>query len=272
MFFTVRCGNNNRKILVNEDLKAGRFSRLIFLVFPIAAAVRQHILCDIKKRFKTVEEAEDSLGLTLESYLDESNTSAAAKPPATLDISLSLIEKMGHMTPSQLKELIEEAWQLLSKLPTLETDIKEALANSFLQSEWVTMHVTKLITSWFEVSSIGDSILVLNECFQVTAEKMGIETNVLNFQHLSLKSMKTLQDLGKTNTIYNLSKVVGEPRPGGSGTLIPLKRMPFGMVQYIIDFFASTNVMQGRLVPLHVLPTSDNPYAMYMPVFVFIVL
>ena len=93
--------------------------------------MRQHILCDIKKRFKTVEEAEDSLGLTLESYLDESNTSAAAKPPATLDISLSLIEKMGHMTPSQLKELIEEAWQLLSKLPTLETDIKEALANSF---------------------------------------------------------------------------------------------------------------------------------------------
>ena len=94
------------------------------------------------------------------------------------------------------------------------------------------------------MSSAGDSILVLNECFQVTAEKMGIETNVLDFPHLSLKSMKTLQDLGKTNTIYNLSKVVGEPRPDGSGTLIPLKRMPFGMVQYIIDFFASTNIMQ----------------------------
>lgn len=207
--------------------------------------MRQHILCDIKKRFKTLEETEDSLnGLTLESYLDESNTSAAAKPPATLDISQSLIEKMGHMTPSQLKELIEEAWQLLSKLPTLETDIKEALANSFRRLEWVTTHVTKLIWSWFEVSSAGDSILVLNECFQVTAEKMGIETNVLNFPHLSLKSMKTLQDLGKTNTIYNLSKVAGELRPDGSGTLIPLKRMPFGMVQYIIDFFASTNVMQ----------------------------
>ena len=140
--------------------------------------------------------------------------------------------------------LIEEAWQLLSKLPTLETDFKEALANSFRQLEWVTTQVTKFIRSWFEVSSVGDSILVLNECFQVTAEKMGMETNVLNFPHLSLKSMKTLQDLGKTNTIYNLSKVVGEPRPDGSGTLIPLKRMPFGMVQYIIDFFASNNVMQ----------------------------
>ena len=74
---------------------------------------------------------------------------------------------------------------------------------------------------------------------------MGIETNVRNFPLLSLKSMNlTLQDLGKTNTIYNLSKVVGEPRPDGLGTLIPLKRMPFGKAQYIIDFFASTNVME----------------------------
>ena len=69
------------------------------------------------------KKAEDSLGLTLESCLDESNTSAAAKPPATLDISQSLIEKMGHMTPSQLKELIEEVWQLLSKLPTHQRSI-----------------------------------------------------------------------------------------------------------------------------------------------------
>ena len=80
--------------------------------------------------------------------------------------------------------------------------------------------------------------------FSSYSRKDGHRDNVLNFPHLSLKSMKTLQDLGKTNTIYNLSKVVGELRPDGSGTLIPLKRMPFGMVQYIIDFFASTNVMQ----------------------------
>ena len=177
--------------------------------------MRQHILCDIKKRFKTVEEDQDSLGFTLESYLVESNTSAAAYPPAILDISQSLAEKMGHMTPPQLKELIKDAWQLLSKLPTLKTDIKEPLANRFLRLEWVIMHVTKLIRSWFKVSSVGDSILVLNECSQVTAEKMDTETNVFNLPHLSIKSMKTFQNLGKTNTIYNLYKVVGEPRPDG---------------------------------------------------------
>jgi len=59
---------------------------------------------------------------------------------------------------------------------------------------------------------------VLNKCFQSTTKNKGIKTNVLNFRYLSLKSMKTLQDLSKTNAIYNLSKVIGELRPDGSGT------------------------------------------------------
>ena len=68
---------------------------------------------------------------------------------------------------------------------------------------------------------------------------MGIQTNVQNFPSLSLESMKKLQEIGRSNTVYNLSNIISEQRPDGSGTL-----MPFGMVRYIIDSFASTNVMQ----------------------------
>ena len=56
--------------------------------------------------------------------------------------------------------------------------------------------------------------------------------------------MKKLQDLDRSNTVYNLSRVVSESREDGSGSLMPLNRMPFGRIQYIVDFFASTNVMQ----------------------------
>ena len=73
---------------------------------------------------------------------------------------------------------------------------------------------------------------------------MGITTNVLNFPQLSLYAMKKLQDLDKSNTVYNLSKVISESRPDGSDSLMPLRRMPFGMIQFIVDFFASTNVME----------------------------
>ena len=85
---------------------------------------------------------------------------------------------------------------------------------------------------------------MLNKCFDIVAKRMDIKTNVLNFPSLSLESMKKLQSIGKSNTVYNLSKVISEQRPDGSGTLMPLQRMPFGMVHYLIDFFASTNVMQ----------------------------
>lgn len=78
----------------------------------------------------------------------------------------------------------------------------------------------------------------------MSARKIGILTNVINFPELSLRAMKMLQDLEKCNTVYKLSKIIGETRPGGSGSLIPLKRMLFGMIQFIIDFFACTNIMQ----------------------------
>ena len=36
--------------------------------------MRQHILTDFKQKFKTVDEAEDALGLPLEAYLDDTKT------------------------------------------------------------------------------------------------------------------------------------------------------------------------------------------------------
>ncbi|XP_068674869.1 uncharacterized protein [Montipora foliosa] len=113
-----------------------------------------------------------------------------------------------------------------------------------MQLEWVRTLVSQSILSWFEISRVVESVTMLNKCFDIVAKKMGIQTNVLNFPSLSLESMKKLQSIGKSNTVYNLSKVISEQRPDGSGTLMPLQRMPFGMVHYIIDFFASTNVMQ----------------------------
>ena len=70
---------------------------------------------DVKKRYKTIEEAEDALDLTLESYLDELEADMRATPsPQALSISQSLLDKLTFMTPSQLKPLAKESCQLLS--------------------------------------------------------------------------------------------------------------------------------------------------------------
>ena len=214
-----------------------------------ASAVRQHILTDLKQKFKTVDEAEDALGLSLEAYLDDSILSDRTTPsPAPLHVNQTILDKLNHLTPVQLKELIVQSLQLLSKLHTPPTTLLEHLANTLLEMDWITTHLVQLIETWFKNASFQDCILVLNKCFDISSKKIGITTNVLNFPQLSLYAMKKLQDLGKSNTVYSLSKVISESRPDGSDSLMPLKRMPFGMIQFIVDFFASTNVMQVTVV------------------------
>ena len=62
-----------------------------------ASAVRQHILTDLKQKFKTVDDAEDALGLPLEAYLDDSILSDRTTPsPAQLNVSQTLLDKLNH--------------------------------------------------------------------------------------------------------------------------------------------------------------------------------
>lgn len=211
-----------------------------------ASAVRQHILTDLKQKFKTVDEAEDALGLSLETYVEDSTlTDQTAPSPASLNTSQTLLDKLHHLTSVQLKELIVQALQLLVKVHTPPaTTLLEEVANTFLQLDWITAHLCELMATWFQNSRLEISVTALNKCFDIVSKKFGTTTNVLNFPQLSLYAMRKLQELEKSNTVYNLSKVISETRPGTSESLMPLKRMPFGMIQFAIDFFATTNVMQ----------------------------
>ena len=82
---------------------------------------------------------------------------------------------------------------------------------------------------------------VIDTQFVRTAVAEGIDSNPADFASLSLGAMKVLQAAGKPNLIYKWSKCVfgedGKP-------LIPLHRMPFGLIQYQMEFFMCTNVMQ----------------------------
>ena len=87
--------------------------------------------------------------------------------------------------------------------------------------------------------------------FVDAAISQGIDTNPADFTSLSLGAMKLLQENGKPNLIHTWAKCVfgdnGKP-------LIPIHRMPFGLIQYQMQFFASTNVMQvGKKLLMQIL-------------------
>jgi len=99
----------------------------------------------------------------------------------------------------------------------------------------------EMITVLLQPLLYQEKMEVIDKQFGQTVVAEGIDSNPADFVSLSLGNMKVLQSAGKPNLIYKWSKCVfgedGKP-------LIPLHRMPFGLIQYQIEFFTCTNVMQ----------------------------
>ena len=56
-----------------------------------------------------------------------------------------------------------------------------------------------------------------------------------DYLHLSLKGMEKLKESKRVNVLYELSKGLGITRPDGSDTTFPTKRMPMGLLQYMVS-------------------------------------
>ena len=63
-----------------------------------------------------------------------------------------------------------------------------------------------------------------------------------------MHAMKRLQDNGKNNLIYKFALCIVSNRPGSNDSLFLINRMPFGMVEYQIEFFSATNIMGVSLL------------------------
>lgn len=125
-----------------EIVKGSRgisFHNFLFeLIFFAASPIRQHILTDIKHKYKNVDEPDDALGLSLGAYLEDTVQTVETSPsPAHLSINQTLLDKLMHLTPGQLKDLSVESSKLLSKLHTPPNVLFEEVANTFLQVDWI---------------------------------------------------------------------------------------------------------------------------------------
>ncbi len=60
-----------------------------------------------------------------------------------------------------------------------------------------------------------------------------------DFLQLSLAAMKNLQEHQKPNVLHGLAKGLGLMRADCLDRYFPMKRMPFGLLEYIVSFFTS---------------------------------
>lgn len=63
-----------------------------------------------------------------------------------------------------------------------------------------------------------------------------------DFLELAVAAMQHLKSCGRANVLYNFAKVIGTMREDKSDSLLPAKRMPMGLIEHCVNFFASTHV------------------------------
>ena len=190
-------------------------------------SVRRHVLINLKKKFKSIDEAEAALGITVESYIDGSpdthnQPSTSSNTQDDLNLSPSLSGKLSCLTQKQLIDVILESLALLQ--PTVD--------------------LVQLLVRFFNEQREIDALSVTDELYSWLATKVGISAPLLGFVRLSLEAMRRLQVNEKPNLVLKFCQCLATDRPDKSGPLMPMHRMPFGLVQYCIEFFTCTNVMQ----------------------------
>ncbi|XP_078357969.1 uncharacterized protein LOC144642774 isoform X1 [Oculina patagonica] len=112
-----------------------------------------------------------------------------------------------------------------------------------------TTAATSVVELKNAISVLDDASLseIANMSFLKLAIKNGIDTNPADFASKSIRAMKRLQEHGKNNLLYKFAFCIANSRPGSDVPLFPLDRMPFGLVEYQIEFFAATNIAQLKV-------------------------
>ena len=61
-----------------------------------------------------------------------------------------------------------------------------------------------------------------------------------DFLQLSLIAARHLNQCGRSNVLYGFAKAIGTMRPDGSDSRLPARRMPMGLLEYMVNFIIPT--------------------------------
>ena len=88
----------------------------------------------------------------------------------------------------------------------------------------------------------AEKLAVLSQLFRKIC-KYPVETD---FLQLAFSAMEHLNKNGRSNLVYQLCKCVGTMRSDGSDSLLPVKRMPTGLIEYVLNFYSAQTVTKVR--------------------------
>ena len=206
------------------------------MLYFIGKAVRREVF-RLSKEFMSLDDAEAEFGLDLDfySYNDRSREEDVLGKPVTLSV----------LTPKQKLEL------LISLFKTLDLEKKaecfERMFADSSNSEFAEQSVLDQVKTILKKVQSAKLVDLMDELYLLQATRNGITTNPGNFVTISIKAMSRLQSSSKTNLVYKFSEMLVAQKENMKPVL-DLDRMPFGLLDYTIQFFTCSHVKQVILV------------------------
>lgn len=201
----------------------------------VGRAVRKQVFV-LKKNYGTVEAAEEHFGLTVEGYLEGTDSiGAQGQGDGEKRISDEIRERIKRMPRMEVEEAVLEGLQCL-----------ESLSGKVVDALLRKVELKDVVSRLIERMEEKDKEVLLDNLYLQVAKANGIDSNPSDYACLSINAMKKLQAGGKNNLLYKFTQCIAVDRPDKSGPLMLMDRMPFGMVEYCIEFFSCTITDQVR--------------------------
>ena len=230
--------------------------------------IRVRVVNHLRPSFSTIAEAEAHYNLSLSDYLDElapSQNRVPAKKKSGVDkcTQTTCTSDDSTETPSSrvpVATVMESSTQTTDSNPipipaaASEITIIELAVNVtdrnlllLLSQLCRSLGVTCLVDLVSKLAMLlprNELVVCADKVFLHLADLQGETCNPVNHVSLSLEAMKTPSVISKSSLTCKFVYMFGTKRPGSEEPLMAINRMPFGLIQYQIEFFSSTNVMQ----------------------------
>ena len=231
--------------------------------------IRARVVNHLRPSFSTIAEAEAHYNLSLSDYLNElapgqtrvpankktgfdkctqticSSDDSTERPSSRVTVATAVMESSTQTTDDEPIPIPAAA----SEIPIMElavnvTDRNLLLLLSQLCKCFDVACLLDLVLKLAKLLLRNELIVCADKVFLHLADLQGETCNPVNYVSLSLEAMKTLSVISQSSLICKFVYMPGTKRPGSVEPLMPIDRMPFGLMQYQIEFFSSTNVMQ----------------------------
>lgn len=184
------------------------------------ASCRTRVIKHLSKTYKTIEEAEEALQIDyVVDMQDSTNEAFACSTPASRDTSTCANGAGGFLSP-----MFSHSPNKNLSTSTTGDMVKDFISQTVMMSKRMKWQVLCFLYKQLVIDEGGPELASF------------VRPDFLN---VSLRAMQTLLANEKHNLVYDLSICFERRNNDALETRMPIERMPFGLVDYNIRYFAA---------------------------------